>query len=205
MFKVKTGVLVALFTVALSTSAFAAPFTGGFSKSGNFRPVNGATGATATLLTATGIDFLPLVGGVGTPGVAGQFLVNSADGDFAVLLGLIGSIKDFSFAGAGSVAFPGTPIAMLELVGGVTFDLLTVGLDFQNAGSIVLSGTGLFKGLGFDDTAGTFTFAGTSSGRGTFSFSASQAAAVPEPASALLLGLSLLGGAHAMRRRKSVN
>ncbi len=204
------GVLLLACAIAATgvTTAEAAPLTGGFSKSGNFRPVDGVTGATTTLGAATGLDFLPLVTAPGftSPGVAGEILVNNASGSFLAIPGFTGAmglINDFSFAGGGSANFPVLPMSPLEfmLPGGVTFSLSSVIVSFQNNSALVLQGLGFFNATGFDMTPGTFVFTGNAAA-GTFSFSASQDT-IPEPGTLLLFGAGLFGfSAYAQRRRK---
>jgi VPDSG-CTERM motif len=91
---------------------------------------------------------------------------------------------------------PSTPTASLWSVGGFTFDLLSSTIVTQNASTLVIEGTGIVSGNGFDPTAMDWMFTTQSSGgrpRTTFSFSA-NGAAVPDGGSAVaLLGLALTG------------
>src|SRR5687768_2973056 len=127
MRSIKTAVMVCALVGAVSASAQAAPITGSFSKGGAFFPVDGVTGLPTSLITSTGIDFATL--GVASPGVAGTFVITDSVDDFALLAPVftLGTVRDFSFTGAGSAAFPLAPIATFETTGGLTVDLLTVG------------------------------------------------------------------------------
>jgi hypothetical protein len=70
-----------------------------------------------------------------------------------------------------------------------------VNADTSGQDSLTIAGVGLFHKLGFEDTAGVFNFSGQNipGASRTFSFSASNAAAVPEPGTLILLGAGLLG------------
>jgi hypothetical protein len=193
----RSSLLAAVIVLMLGLSSKpvdAAPILGSFSITGNFLAVD-ATGALAPLQSATALDFIDLLGSTPTPGTAGEFLVNSANGNFASLVGQIGTVSDFSFAGAGSAAFPKTPLLAFQSVGGLTFDLMSVAIVRQTSAVLNLTGAGVFNMDGFEATAGTFKFSGNEADQ-TFSFSASEKAtgiAVPEPTSVLLFGLGAFG------------
>jgi hypothetical protein len=211
IFRSVATVLTVLFCVA---SAEAAPITGAMSITGNFRPVDGVTGALTTLGAATGLDFFTGNGANGTgitPGVAGSFLVTAASGSFGTFLNQTGSIKDFSFAGPGSTNFPnlGVPLISFQSIGALTFTLTSIAPIMQNNNLLVLSGQGILSMAGFSDTVGIFDF----SSNGAFNFSSwgagelfnstgTTGAQVPEPASLALLGGGLLVCAGVLSRRR---
>jgi len=189
-------------------TAEATPIIGGMSITGDFKPVNGVTGAVTTLAAASGLDFIAEIGSTSSPGIAGQFLVNSTSGDFDSALGMTGLIRDFSFKGVGSTNFPTVPLLSFQNVGGVTFDLTSITSILQpaNMNLLAISGTGVLSKAGSTDTPGTFDFSAQTA-RGTFSFSASNGGAsgpqqVPEPSSLALLGVGLSFCASAVGRRR---
>ncbi len=209
------GIAVVAVLAFFTASAEAAPITGAMSITGNFRPVDGVTGAFSPLGVATGLDFFSGTGANGTgitPGVAGSFLVTAATGDFSSVLNQTGLIRDFSFAGAGSTNFPtlGVPLIAFQSVGALTFTLTSLAAPIvQNNNLLVLSGLGILSMAGFSDTAGVFDFSST----GAFNFSSVGAgelfnstgttgAQVPEPASLALLGGGLLVCAATLSRRR---
>jgi hypothetical protein len=199
------AVAAVLLLSAHVNGAQAAPLQGGFSITGNFLPVVGATGVQTTLGLATGLDFINFFGSAATPGVDGTVFVNSGSGDFTGLVGQYGQIRDFSFAAPGSVNFPmASLLAFQSFTQGLTFDLMSVGVVLQTSTFLLLSGDGILHMKGFADTNGTFNFSANGS-RNTFSFSASQGAttAVPEAASLLAVAVGLLSGAGYLRRRSS--
>jgi hypothetical protein len=181
-------------------SAGATGLVGDLSVTMNYKPNCGSNTADCTSLTAaTALDFILSAGGTASPGVAGVETVTQATGDFSGLVGMTGDIKDFSFAGAGTINFPTPTVLAWESIGGLTFDLLTVQVDFVNSTALLLSGTGLFHMAGFEDTAGTFTLSANKSGT-TFSASASKGTVPDAGSSILLLGMAF-SGVMALRRR----
>ena len=87
-----------------------------------------------------------------------------------------------------------------HIASGVSFDLLTLSVDFHNNTNLVLSGTGTFHAPGFDATPAVWNMS-LNQINGQGSFSASSAVPVPEPVTLSLLGLGLAG--VAARRRKN--
>jgi hypothetical protein len=117
--------------------------------------------------------------------------VSGTSGDFA------------SVANGTAVAFatpyvfnPPTAYASLWSVGGFTFELVDSHIEFQSNFALVILGTGLVSGNGFDTTPGTWSFAVTQSNGGTsaeFSFQGnSTATPTPDSGSTVaLLGVAL--------------
>ena len=182
MKRFRTLIATVAITVALAFSANATQITGTVILSGGqFTPTGGAD-----LSTATGIDF-----------TTNTFFVSDANGDFTSLAGNVGSIQDFIFS-----PFVG-PINNLYNVSNavpalaMSFDLASLSIVSQLTNFLNLSGTGTMHLTDFDDTSGVFHFTATTSGAGEnalFSWTAdtSSAAAVPEPAGLLILGIGLL-------------
>ena len=129
---------------------------------------------------------------------AGFSSVTSGTGDFA---GIAPGTQ--ATMGQPWIFNPSTPTPGLWSVGGFTFDLLSSTIMTQNASTLVIDGTGIVSGNGFDPTVMDWMFTTQSSGgrtRTTFSFSA-NGLAVPDGGSAVaLLGLALTG-IEVLRRR----
>lgn len=98
---------------------------------------------------------------------------------------------------------PSTPTPNLWSVAGFTFDLLSTTIVFQSSNGILLTGSGIISGNGFDPTKGQWSFS-QQKGTGTrLSFSATTEVVPDDGMTATLLGLSLAGlvGAAQLRQR----
>jgi hypothetical protein len=97
---------------------------------------------------------------------------------------------------------PSTPTPGLWSVGGFSYDLLTSTVVTQNAGTLLITGTGIVSGNGFDPTSMDWSFTTQSSGghtRTNFSFSANGIAVPDGGTTVMLLGVAL--GVLGMARR----
>jgi len=107
-----------------------------------------------------------------------------------------------SFAGSPTPGFQAPNINGFEVIGPVTVNLLTISILQQNDAFLRLAGNTTINATGFSQTDGTFSFVGPTNGGGStnelvaqqssFSFSAGNAAGVPEPSMLMLCGLGLM-------------
>jgi len=186
------AILALAATVAMPLTATAVPITGSVTFGGSWEPTPGPG-----IVGATGVDIIPLT----TVQCAAS---STCTGDYAALNGnlLSATYNDFTFAPLGGLITPLWEFTF-NLVD-YSFDLLTLVVDEQDADSLVLLGTGTLKISSFDDTPGTWSFSGDTSGGGVFSFSATNTA-IPEPALLTLFGLGLAAAGTAASRRRRRN
>ena len=126
---------------------------------------------------------------------AGFSSVTSGTGDLGIAPGTQATMAPWIFN-------PSTPTPGLWSVGGFTFDLLSSTIVTQLASTLVIEGTGIVSGNGFDPTSMDWSFTTQSAGgrtRTTFSFSANGASVPDGGTTVMLLGAAL--GALGMARR----
>jgi len=126
-------------------------------------------------------------------------VIAAPGGDFAsyVSLGDTAVYNDFTYS-------PFTTVSPLWSVGGFSFTLSQIVSVFETTAPsgqqfLSLTGNGTFSGNGFDDTYGNWTFSADGQ-NGQFAFSS---VSVPEPGTALLLGVGLIGFGAARKLRKT--
>jgi hypothetical protein len=201
-------ILIAATLLSMSSVASAAFISGGIafstSAGADWTPVDALFAPSLTIAGAQGVVFNP--GFNGSDG-----FVSNATGDYAgtaqTLLqpADLVDFQDFIFN-------PFTPVATLW-----SFTSVNTGLDYslsmtsasivaQNSTQINLRGNALLDITGFDQTVGTWNLTMNASAFGSpnaiLSFS-SDAADVPVPNVALLMGLGLIGLGVVARRKKA--
>jgi len=129
---------------------------------------------------------------------AGFSSVTSGDGDFAGIASGTQAAMAQPWVFNPSTATPG-----LWSVGGFTFDLLASTSVVQNASGLMIEGTGIVSGNGFDPTNMDWSFTTQSAGgrtRSTFSFSANGNTTPDGGSTVALLGVAL-SGIEGLRRK----
>ena len=146
---------------------------------------------TNSLLTATRVNhFFDVFHNEGFSNVTG-----GATDDFALITPGTQALMATSW-----IFSPSTPTPGLWSAGGFAFDLLSSTIVTQNASTLVITGTGIVSGNGFDPTDMDWSFTTQSRGTTEFSFSASNSAVPDGGVTVALLGLALVG-VEVLRRK----
>ncbi len=182
-------ILLAFVAAGLACSAFTGQQAQGAMIDGAITFAGGAVFDTMSLATATRVDDFSDV------------VVQSRDGDFAGFV----AVGDSVTMAEPWIFSPSTPTPGLWSVGGFTYDLTSATVELQNADFLIITGTGIISGNGFDATPGMWSFTSQSpDANGIFSFSASgdfNGGGVPDGGTTVaLLGLAL-AGIEVLRRK----
>jgi len=178
-------ILIGSFISLLAFNVQAVPIEGSFDMGGGAFLLDAQGDVTNNASQAAAINFNP-----------NNFRVIAAEGDFTSNLHNIGRIKDLSFDVFAS------PVEDFWVMGGFSFDLIDVtrGVSNDPTSFLVLNGTGLISGAGYDDTAADWRYSSTTTGNGAFSWSASSSSQnIPEPTVLALLSVGLIG--FALRKK----
>jgi VPDSG-CTERM motif len=100
--------------------------------------------------------------------------------------------------------FNSGPIANFWSVGGFTFNLSSSSIIFQSGPNVLVGGTGMITGNGFEPTPGTWSYSSQNGQGANVRFSASSNSVPDGGATLALLGASFLGlgGLSRLVRRK---
>lgn len=189
-----------LLAAAIAQPAAAATITSGSQiGTGGTLYVVGGDGSVAN---ATGLDFaLPNATSPGSAGIlagyagTGALQAYTCATDIVTPCGTINDILSFATFSFDSNFIIATDIFSFSLTAPLT--ITRVPRSETSAAALLLSGNGILRFAGFDPTAAQFTLATLNSTEGTTTYTATLFAvdttAVPEPASALLMGLGLSG------------
>ena len=177
------SLLAALGGALLCQSANAAAITGGISLAGG--PVTTDTGNLATATKITGF---------------GVVVTTTASGSYSTVTPGTSVTTTTGFTFNPSLSPSPTPNVWSFVFAGKTyaFDLYSIqtvaqGTDINGSQFLNISGTGILHITGFTDTTGSYIFTANQAG-GTFSFSSSNGAQVPDGGFTLaFLGLALTG------------
>lgn len=174
--------LSAALIISAGSNAYATFIVGEIAFTGDITPLSG--GASVSLDSADTLTF----GTVNTLVATGSF----------------SSIPFYSPAVFSDIVLPPATgsISALWSVGDFTFDLDSLKTTQHDASGLILKGIGTIKGLGFDDTLGTFNFSANPKGGGTFNMSAGTAP-VPEPSNIVLFAMGLCGFAFIGYKRRT--
>ncbi len=175
----------ALLTCSIVASA--APITGSIGFGFGVNPLDGPAGSAVAFDAAKYIDVI---------GDAAIVTTVEAGSTLGGIFGLFSPVAYYDFS-----IDPFSAVEPLWSGSGVSFDLLTMSIDQQTTLDLDLSGTGIMKLAGYDDTEYSWSFSADSTGA-VFSASSTNAP-VSEPAILALLGIGLAGLSVTRRKTKA--